>query len=59
MFRCRILFFVIQYSLIVSIEEEFLTSRFGDAYRDYLKSVRRFVPSPARLQQNVLTWHLL
>lgn len=41
--------FIVQYSLIVSIEEQFLTSKFGDAYREYQKKVRRFLPSPAAL----------
>ncbi len=44
-----VVFFAIQYSLIVSIEEEFLEGKFGDDYRAYKKSVRRFLPNLARL----------
>lgn len=44
-----VVFFAIQYSLIVSIEEEFLEGKFGDEYRSYKKSVRRFLPNLARL----------
>lgn len=44
-----VIFFAIQYSLIVSIEEEFLGGKFGQEYLDYKKRVRRFVPNLARL----------
>ena len=44
-----VLFFFIQYSLIVSIEEQFLEGKFGDDYREYKKRVRRFVPKLSRL----------
>ena len=44
-----VLFFFAQYSLIVSIEEEFLEGKFGDDYREYKKRVRRFLPNLARL----------
>lgn len=40
-----VVFFAIQYSLIVSIEEEFLEGKFGDDYREYKRRVRRFVPN--------------
>ncbi|MEW6510520.1 MAG: isoprenylcysteine carboxylmethyltransferase family protein [Bacteroidota bacterium] len=36
--------FYIQYSLIVSNEEEYLADRFGDDYAAYRKEVRRFLP---------------
>ena len=39
-----VLWFYIQYSLIVSKEEEYLTEQFGDEYTHYRKHVRRFFP---------------
>ena len=36
--------FYMQYSLIVTTEEEYLTERFGAAYAEYRKNVRRFLP---------------
>lgn len=36
--------FIIQYSLIVSREEEFLKGEFGGAFEKYRKSVPRFIP---------------
>jgi protein-S-isoprenylcysteine O-methyltransferase Ste14 len=36
--------FYIQYSLIVTSEEEYLGKRFEDAYTEYQKNVRRFLP---------------
>lgn len=36
--------FILQYSLIVSREEEFLTQRFGEEYTAYCAAVRRFLP---------------
>ena len=44
-----IVFFFIQYTLIVNIEEEFLEGKFGDDYREYRKKVKRFIPNLARL----------
>ena len=44
-----VVFFAIQYSLIVSIEEEFLEGKFGDEYRTYKKNVRRFIPAVTRI----------
>lgn len=38
-------YFLFQYSLIVSLEEEALLHRFGDAYVEYYKSVPRFFPN--------------
>ena len=39
-----ILFFVLQYHLIVKEEESFLEKKFGDAYQKYLINVPRFIP---------------
>ncbi len=37
-------FFFLQYGLIISLEEEILTRKFGDEYRLYLTTVPRFIP---------------
>ena len=37
-------FFIIQYSLIIALEEETLTEKFGDEYRIFCKYVPRLVP---------------
>lgn len=37
-------YFVFQYTMIVSLEEEFLVKEFGDAYAEYRKNVPRFIP---------------
>ena len=37
--------FVLAYVCIVSAEEEYLLSRFGDAYADYCRDVPRWIPS--------------
>jgi protein-S-isoprenylcysteine O-methyltransferase Ste14 len=39
-----VLWFYIQYWLIVTREEEYLASTFGDAYGEYLNNVPRFFP---------------
>jgi len=39
-----LVYFSIQYSLIVSLEEEFLEKEFGEAYIEYRKNVPRFLP---------------
>jgi protein-S-isoprenylcysteine O-methyltransferase Ste14 len=39
-----VLWFYIQYRLIVSREEEYLALTFGDAYEEYVSSVPRFFP---------------
>ena len=39
-----VLWFYIQYWLIVTREEEYLASTFGEAYGEYLKNVPRFFP---------------
>jgi len=54
-------YFVVQYTLIVSLEEEHLASAFGDEYDRYRASVGRFVPrfSPygaGRNEQPELDW---
>jgi protein-S-isoprenylcysteine O-methyltransferase Ste14 len=43
-----LVWFYIQYSLIVRQEERYLTGRFGEAYADYRKHVRRFLPTLVR-----------
>lgn len=44
------LFFVIQYQLIVSREEEYLTGAFGEEYGTYLRNVPRFIPRVTKYQ---------
>lgn len=39
-----LVFFSVQYSLIVSLEEEYLFSTYGEAYRVYVAAVPRFLP---------------
>lgn len=39
-----ILFFYIQYTLIVSHEEEYLAQTFGEAFAHYAQHVQRFLP---------------
>ncbi|MBS4033180.1 MAG: isoprenylcysteine carboxylmethyltransferase family protein [Ignavibacterium sp.] len=39
-----ILFFILQYHLIVKEEESFLEKKFGEAYQKYLENVPRFIP---------------
>jgi protein-S-isoprenylcysteine O-methyltransferase Ste14 len=39
------IFFSVQYTLIVSLEEEYLIKTFGDDYRRYVKAVPRFLPT--------------
>jgi protein-S-isoprenylcysteine O-methyltransferase Ste14 len=39
-----LVFFVIQYRSIVSLEEEFLVNKFGDEYLRYREAVPRFLP---------------
>jgi protein-S-isoprenylcysteine O-methyltransferase Ste14 len=43
-----LVFFSWEYSLIVSLEEEHLESRFQSDYLEYKQSVPRFLPSPKR-----------
>ena len=37
-------FFTIQYSMIISLEEETLTKLFGNQYKEYCKNVPRIIP---------------
>lgn len=39
-----VLWFVIQYTLIVLQEEEYLAGHFGEAYAEYRRNVHRFLP---------------
>ena len=41
-------FFLVQYSMIVTKEEEYLRSTFGDEYERYVKEVPRFIPRFSR-----------
>lgn len=55
------IYFYFQYSLIVSLEEEHLSQKFGEEYERYTKSVPRFFPSlfPYKRgtnEQPVLDW---
>jgi protein-S-isoprenylcysteine O-methyltransferase Ste14 len=43
-----LVYFAFQYVLIVSLEEEFLTKQFGDAYLEYQRNVPRFIPRLSR-----------
>lgn len=49
--------FIVQYTLIVSLEEEFLEKEFGAAYLEYKRNVPRFIPrlvpyrTPAQAEQ--------
>ena len=40
-------YFLFQYWMIVSLEEEFLEKKFGEVYRGYRQAVPRFVPRPS------------
>jgi protein-S-isoprenylcysteine O-methyltransferase Ste14 len=44
LFLGAIVWFYFQYYLIVTREEEYLDERFGQAYAEYRKEVRRFLP---------------
>jgi len=45
--------FVFQYILIISIEEEFLESKFGEQFIDYKEKVPRFIPKLSPQISNV------
>jgi protein-S-isoprenylcysteine O-methyltransferase Ste14 len=56
-----VLFFLFQYSMIVSLEEEYLLKTFGADYVRYAEAVPRFVPTVRRYaggshQQPTLDW---
>lgn len=44
LFVGAMVWFFLQYAMIVSTEEEYLAERFGEAYEHYRRHVRRFVP---------------
>ena len=46
-------YFAFQYSMIVSLEEEFLEREFGAAFLEFKKNVPRFVPRVARYKSPV------
>jgi protein-S-isoprenylcysteine O-methyltransferase Ste14 len=39
-------YFIFQYWMIVSLEEEFLEKEFGESYDEYRRNVPRFIPRP-------------
>ncbi len=41
-------FFLLQYTLIVTKEEEYLHATFGDEYERYMQAVHRFMPRLTR-----------
>jgi len=43
-FPLYIIYFAVQYSAIISLEEEFLLGKFGEDYRAYCARVPRFLP---------------
>ncbi len=45
---CALVFFAVQYHLIVSREEEHLCSAFGEEYQHYCENVPRFIPRVTR-----------
>lgn len=54
-------YFYVQYSLIVSLEEEYLTSTFGEEFQRYRSAVPRFLPrfvsyTPGDNPQPELNW---
>ena len=49
-----LLWFYVQYLLIVSKEEEYLTDRFGAEYAEYKTRVRRFLPRLVRYRAKTL-----
>ncbi|MFN0158738.1 MAG: methyltransferase family protein [Bacteroidota bacterium] len=48
MLIAAIVWFYVQYHLIVTREEEYLAATFGDAYEHYRKNVGRFIPRPTK-----------
>lgn len=44
LFIIALIWFYIQYHMIVTSEEEYLAERFGQDYEEYRKKVRRFLP---------------
>lgn len=56
-----LIYFYLQYTLIVSLEEEALLKKFGEQYLQYVRSVPRFVPTlkkygQSELSQPKLSW---
>jgi protein-S-isoprenylcysteine O-methyltransferase Ste14 len=49
-----LLFFFIQYALIVSLEEEALLKKFGEQYLRYVEKVPRFIPTMKKYYQTDL-----
>jgi protein-S-isoprenylcysteine O-methyltransferase Ste14 len=56
-----LVWFIFQYHMIVSREEEFLASKFGEEYRLYRQAVPRFIPrlTPYEREQDVkIDWEV-
>jgi protein-S-isoprenylcysteine O-methyltransferase Ste14 len=48
-----LLYFIFQYEMIVSLEEEHLAQKYGAEYQQYRKSVSKFIPSPKKYNSNI------
>jgi protein-S-isoprenylcysteine O-methyltransferase Ste14 len=45
LFLAALVYFIWQYSQIISLEEEYLKKTFGDEFDEYYRSVPRFIPN--------------
>ena len=48
-----LLYFIFQYEMIVSLEEEHLAQKYGAEYQQYRKAVPKFIPSPKKYNSNI------
>jgi protein-S-isoprenylcysteine O-methyltransferase Ste14 len=53
MYLLAIPFYLFLYGSIVSAEERFLGSKFGDGYREYCRDVPRWIPDFSRLRESL------